>query len=76
MSARRYVERWIEERRTFVISMLMLRIVCESCGNLTSWLESFMISVDFWRWPVILSVAASQHTYVSCIQWMELRDLS
>jgi hypothetical protein len=37
--------------------MLISRIVALSWGSLTSWLVVFMISVDFWKAPVTLTMA-------------------
>jgi hypothetical protein len=42
---------------TFVISMLMFLIVALICGNLIRSLLSFIISVDFCKDPVTLTIA-------------------
>ena len=45
--------------QTFVISMLISRIVWLICGNFTRVFESFIISVDFCSDPVTLTIAVS-----------------
>ena len=42
---------------TFIISICISRMVALSWGSLISWLLTFMISVDFWKAPVTLTMA-------------------
>jgi hypothetical protein len=54
-----------QPRLTFIISICISLIVALNCGSWTNWLLTFIISVDFWKAPVTLTIAIRVRTPVN-----------